>query len=311
MDYGLIIRRSFQFAWQHKALWIFGLFIMGVGSLNIELTGGPFASGDVPDFSSSAMSQLVLPFLGVYFLIVILSIVTYCISAPALVDAANRLGRGGRYSFSTSLSAGIDYFFRSLGLIILIGIIAMAIIAVMAAVAVVIGIMFGAGFEQGDTAAMAPAIIMLILAGVVIGIPIFLFILWFITTIQQLAQRAIVVRDVSIADSLGEAWFLLKAHFWKCVVIFLIYMAFAFGNSMVLMIIFTAIKFVVSGALLPGGANPGLVFVVNLLLGLPFSIVIGGFTSTTFFNFYTLFYFALVDPASMREPQSVVPQPLA
>jgi hypothetical protein len=40
------------------------------------------------------------------------------------------------------------------------------------------------------------------------------------------------------------------------------------------------------------------IFVLALVLGLPISLVVGGFIGTFFHSLYTLFYFGLVDPNS-------------
>lgn len=44
--------------------------------------------------------------------------------------------------------------------------------------------------------------------------------------------------------------------------------------------------------------NIALTFVLAFVLGLPVSIVLGGFGGTFFHSLYTLFYFGLVDPST-------------
>jgi len=162
----------------------------------------------------------------------------------------------------------------------------------------------------GDSPEAAPVVIIIVILAFLVGIPVLMGFAWVMTTIHQLALRAMVVRNIGIIDSLAEGWYLLKHNFGKCMVIFLIYVGFAIGLGILLFILFAIIKLTVSGALAPQTPSLAVIFILNLLAGLPFSIVIGGFTGTAFFNLYTLFYFALVDPSSLREPEIVSSQPL-
>lgn len=311
MDYGIIVKRSFEFAWRYKMLWIFGVFVSGVTSLNLDVGDSTSLEGEFGAFDPASISpELAFQLLGIVLILGLLLYIAYCISAPALVDAANRVARGGEYSFGASFSAGIDFFFRSAGLLILIFLMGLAVIAVLALIAIVIIAALGVGVGQGDMSDVAPAVILSIIIGFLIGLPILIFVAWVLTTLHQLAQRALVVRDISIADSLGEAWFLLKNHFGKCVVIFLIYFGIGMGVSFLLGMIFLVIRLVVHGFLAPGVEGLAQIFVISLLAGLPFSLLIGGFFGTAFFNMYTLFYFALVDPSSLRQSDVPSPQPL-
>ena len=311
MDYGIIFRRSFAIAWRYKLLWIFGLFASGVSSFNLDFRSSKFDPEDFSNFDPAIFTpELILSLIGVVLILVLLYFIIHCISAPALVDAANRLERGGQFSFGASFSTGIDFFLRTAGLSILIFVMALAVIGVLLLIGVVIVAGLGIGLSQGEGDGSVGAVIGLIVLAIFIGLPILLFISWFLTTLQELAQRALVVRNLSISDSLAEAWYLLKNNFGKCIVIYLIYVGMGMGIGFVMGMIFLILKLVVEGALFSGSMSFVEIFLWGLIAGLPFSLFVGGFFGTAFFNFYTLFYFSLVDPASMRETSIVSPQPL-
>ena len=52
MDFGNLISRSFEIAWRHKSLWIFGLFVGGASYLNMDFDEFfRYEVRDIPDFS--------------------------------------------------------------------------------------------------------------------------------------------------------------------------------------------------------------------------------------------------------------------
>lgn len=306
MDYGIIVRRSFEIAWKYKLLWIFGLFAAGSGTFNLDY-GDAFTSrlesGELdPGYF---LSEFLLPLISVALVLLLLYVIAHCISVPALIDAVNRIVRGGQFSFGASFSTGIDYFFRIFGLNILLFTVAVAVMAVFAAVVVLFALMFGVNVNES-----AGVIVALVIIAIIIAIPIMLVLAWFITTLKELAMRALVVRNISIADSLAEGWYLLKNHTGKSIVVYLIYVGINMGFAFVLFILFAFVQLFIHGSI---GSSPDsivTVFIWGLIAGLPFSIVVGGLLGTSLFNLYTLFYFSLVDPASMREIPVVTPQPL-
>ena len=215
----------------------------------------------------------------------------YLISLPALIDAVNKVKRGGVYRFGDSFSVGVDFFWRFFGLFLLSFFVGIAAIGLGVAIVAI-------GF------AMHTALGIIALLPI---IPIALFGVFVLTNVVALAQRAMVVRNIGIADSLQEAMTLLGRFFGRNVVIFLIWLGLSIAVGVAALIIWAAIGIPIGIAVYASGLGVLPAVLLGLLLGLPISIVLGGFTGTAFTNLYTLFYFELVEPSG--PPPSPGPSP--
>lgn len=291
MDYGEIIGTAFKVAWRNKSLWILGLFAAGISNFSDGINS-PFKKqleldefqilGYTIDFGRFAESNIwvlvaIAGLLVVYFFIFL---ILNCICTPALIDAVNRLTRGGVYRLRDSFSAGIDFFWRYLGIIIL---------KIMAGVV-------------GCAALIGPAVLFFIISPILgvlsllLIIPLFFLFIFAISTIPALAQRAMVIRDINITDALAEGLDL----FWKnkihSLIIFLLYIALAIGLALGLMIVLGIMSF--PFIFIASSSTTGLI--LALAVGLPIVMVImlpiSGFLGTAFEAMYTIFYIRLVEP---------------
>jgi hypothetical protein len=284
MNYGKIIENSFSFSWRYKSLWIFGLFAGSGSNFNMDLgLEQPTEAESLPFGSIDQLWQFILPILAAVAILVLILFVLHMICSPALVDAINRIARGGTYSFSDSYSRGIDFFWRKLGLTVIF-------------VAAVIGVIL---------VAIMP-IVALNLLGILLLFPIFIVGFFFTITIYSLAERAMVVRDTTIGAAIEEAYVLLKQNFGKCVIIALIFIGLSFGIALLFFMLAAMLYFPVNMLVKSITENRSMIFILGVLLGLPITYVVGGFIGTFFHSIYTLFYFGLVDPAS---PYANLPAP--
>ena len=278
MDYGSIVNRSFQIAWKYKTLWIFGLFT-GAGSGSYNFPGGDETSAlkDIGiDIPPEAIFALVIPLVA----LALVALVAHLISMPALVDAVNRIARGGKYTFGESFSAGLKYFWRYLGLTVLM----IVIIFIAMMILVILGAaMFAIAKPMGILSLLA-----LIPAGIAT--------LYYVITVFELALRALVVRDYSIGDALEEGRLLVNKNIWKTIVMFLI----TIGLGILLMLASMIVWLMFSGpiALITalGTGDVLLTILATIVAGLPIALILGGFTGTVFESMYTLFYFELLEP---------------
>lgn len=283
MEYGKIINRSFDIAWKNKTLWLLGLFAGGTTSFNIdtgwisddfEFPAGDWSSGGlIPsfDFEPGTIALMVVGFLLFFIVMMIL----HFISVAGLIDAANRIVRGGVYRLFDSISVGAGKLLRFVGLGVLLFVGGMICIIVL--VMAVIG-----SFAIHD-----------ILGGMslLFWIPLFLLTFLALVTIGSLAQRAIVVRDVSIGDGLEEAYYLFKNNLGKSAAILALYILLMIGIAI--------LSFMVFGfpALLFGFLSQSwLVALLTIVIETPLMLILSGFVGTAMANIYTLFYFELLEP---------------
>jgi hypothetical protein len=303
MDYGAVVNRAFQIAWRYKSLWIFGLFAGGLTNFNLSLPGdmGGETGGDLPfavspEALAAMMGAIALLALGFF----VLYVVAYCISAGALVDGVNRIERGGVYTFGSSFSAGLDYFWRMLGLGVLYTVSIVFVFLVVIFFFVMVGVLMGVSFGEGSGGAVA----VLVILGILILIPVLMALYLIIMTPFTLAQRALVVRDASIADALGEGWVLFKENFGKSLLIYLIKLGISIGVGIAMLFIFGIVALIVL-VVVPNPMDHLIEFVIlGIVFGLPISLLIGGFFGTFNSSLYTLFYFRLVEPERYNPPQT-------
>jgi len=276
MNFGKIVEDSFRFAWNYKSLWIFGLFAGSGSNFNFDFgSSQPLDPQSMPFESFEEVWQLLLPILAAVIFIGLILFVLHMICSPALVDAINKIGRGGTYRFSESYSRGIDFFLRKLGLTVIF-------------IAAIIGVAL---------LSFLPVVALSFL-GLLFLFPIFIAGLFFAITIYSLAERAMVVRDTSIGNAIDEAYVLMKQNFSKCLLIALIFIGLSFGIAILFLTLAAMLYFPVNMIVEAITENRSMVLILGVILGLPITLVVGGFFGTFFHSLYTLFYFGLVDPAS-------------
>ncbi|MBI5266079.1 MAG: hypothetical protein HY851_02490 [candidate division Zixibacteria bacterium] len=303
MDYGRMIRDSLALAWRHKSLWVFGLFTGWGTTFNTSfgkndlksLSGGELGDSPYGMFGQdpSQYMSLLAPFLVGMVIFAIVYILASCIANPAQVDAVNRITRGGTYKFSESFSTGVDFFWRILGMYIVgfvVFLVSMGVIGACVGVAFVITPILG-------IISLLPAI------------PLFFFVILALTMIFYLAQRAVVVRNVSIADSLQEGYALFRNHLGKNVVFFLICFGLALGIGMMVGLAMVIIYLPVGALAYSLGAPVWAAFLIAIALALPVSIPVGGYFGTFFSSLFTMFYFGLVEPSGPQAGFVAVAEP--
>jgi hypothetical protein len=285
MNYGKIVEDSFSFAWRYKSLWLFGLFAGSGGNFNFDFDTGDLEQSDIMQFDSwEPLWELILPILAAIIVMALIMFVLHLICSPALVDGINKIARGGSYRFTESYSRGIDFFFRKLGLTMIF-------------IAAVMGVVL---------LAILP-IVALHWFGLLLLFPIIVIGLFFAITVYSLAERAMVVRDTSIGDAIDEAYILMKQNFSKCVLVALIFVGLSVGVGLLFVMLAAMLYFTVNTIVHAMSENRTITLVLGVILGLPITLVVGGYVGTFFHSLYTLFYFGLVDPASPYAKPSAPP----
>ena len=287
MDYGRLINRSFQLAWRYKSLWIFGLFAGFGSTFNVpsDFPGYRLESHEglrafnwdalQTPFDSSILVPIILAAVG----LMLVFLVAHLISAPALVDAVNKISRGGSYRFGDSFSAGVDFFWRFLGLLLL---------EILAFIASIIP--------------FALVIFVIPILGILLAIPGAIVLIFAWNTIFELARRVIVARNCSIGDALSEGFLLMKQHLSKTIVIFVLMFFLGMAFVIATMIMWLVVGLPIGGLVWAMTRSVAAGVVMAILFGLPVSLVVGGYFGTFFSSLYTLFYFELVEPSGSKIP---------
>jgi hypothetical protein len=286
IDFGNLIRRSFEIAWKYKSLWVFGLFAGGSGTFNFDWTKKVDSFDTDLSYAYDWLDKLNLPHemvpaswgvLGALLLwlvaLMLLFFICYLIAQPAMIDAVNKITRGGQYTWGTSFSRGADFFWRFFGIVMVE---LFTWIALIAAVAV-------------------PAIILTPWT-LLLTIPVALVLCFFIFHTYRLAEISMVARDTQIADAIIEGWNLLMMNKTNCFLMTLLMIALGIGFVIVIGIVAVLLYLPINALVLALTGNLVAILLMALVIGLPVALVLGGYSGTFFNSLYVQFYFRLVEP---------------
>jgi hypothetical protein len=289
-----MVRRAFNIAWDYKSLWIFGLFAGGGSTINTNWTGKVNVPDASPDFAYEWFDRMGLPTnmvppeWGVYSVIILwlmalglLFFICYLIAQPAIIDAVNKITRGGQYAWGTSFSRGADFFWRFLGLVMVQIFSALALVAGVALLAIV----------------LTPF-------SLIFTIPLALVVFFFIYHTFTLAEVAMVARDNAIADAVIEGWNLLMQNKANCFLMSLIMVGIGFCFVIVLGVAAAVLYFPINLLVLALTDNLVGILMLAIVIGLPVALVMGGYTGTFFNALYVQFYFRLVEPQPATLPRT-------
>lgn len=299
MDYGRLINTAFNLSWKHKSLWIFGFFAGFGANTNFNYSrsesdsefdqlGQMFGNFDSFNFDPDQFIALIGAGMILILAISILFFITHLIASPALVDSVNKIARGGRYIFSESFSAGVDFFWRFFGLTLL-GI-------ATSLVAFLILFVFGFMFFYINTVLGVVSLLILI--------PLLILLMFAIYNVFAIGERALVVRDCSIGEAVEEGYTLLKRNFGDIFIFFLINIAFMFGLGILAFMVFMMAGILIAIVGIASDVSMLTWIMIGIFVGLPVSFVVGGWSATFFHSLYTLFYFELVEPKEAVESPS-------
>ncbi|MDX1412941.1 MAG: hypothetical protein R3293_02060 [Candidatus Promineifilaceae bacterium] len=315
MDYGNILRRSWDIIWNHKFMIFLG-FLAALGS-GAGSGGGSGGGGDtgytfdgsefgaLPEISENIGAILAtagILLLGLICFLFVLGIVLWLLRLTAqagLIDAAYRLDAGEKVSLGEALSAGWHKLGRMVGLnIVLFGLFAVLALGGIFILAGAVGASFAGAASGGDEVAA-------LLGSLGVGfIALFccllcaLFIFGIIVSIvYPFAQRAVVLEDMGVFASIKRGWQVIRENLGEVIVLLLIFLMLGILVGAITLAVFipvAAVSFAPVGLRIFGG---GSVEVLDVLLasgGLLCLILLGALINAVFVSFrstaFTLAY---------------------
>ena len=270
MDFGRLLSRAFNITLHHRALWLYGfllaLFGGGGSGINYQFGGGgggaPSGQGTPPlpgnlgsvIPNAGAMAGLFAGLACLFLLLGIVAIVIQSVSRTALIGMADEVERTGDTTVREGWGYGWSRFaWRNFLINFLIGlavfVVALVVGAIVVGLAVVSGLSLGALQGQADarTGLGVAAVVCLALLCIV---PLFVALAVIVSSVVNLAQRHVVLRDGGVTDSIGAAWNLFRAHWANLVGLIIILFVLALVWSLLIWAIALAVG--VSLAALPG-----------------------------------------------------------
>lgn len=303
MDYGNILRRAWNIIWNNKFMMVLGFLAAlgsGVGSgLNGNNSGYSFDGSEFNAFPQisenigavlAAAGAIILILICFFFVLGIVLWVVRLTAQAGLIDAASRLDAGEKMSFGQAFSAGWKKIWRMVGInLVLFGVFIILAIVGTVVLALAIGASFaGAAGSGGDMetllgglgagfiALFCCMICALVLFGVVVSI------------IYPFAQRAAVLEDMGVIDSIKRGWQVIKENLGEVIILILIFLLLGFLVGAVTFAVFipvVAVSFAPIGLRLFSGGTIEALDVVLAGGGLLCLVVLGAIINAVYASF--------------------------
>ncbi len=296
MEYGKVIRQALEIAWRKKYLWVFGFFASmgggGGGNYNnfIDQDNASGAASGLWDWVTShtgLVAVLILAAIGLFVILMVL----YLVSKGGLIGSVSRIAKGQPDSFEKTLGCGLQFFWRMLGIDILLGLSYILILGLIILPPVMMIIM-------GGSAAKIFGILLIIL----LILPV-IALMYCIAIIGTYSCQIAVIEDKKVFDSIPAGYALFKDNLGRSVLLGLIIFGIAllYVIAFIIALMILAIPFIILGVVnLWAGLIPG------ILIGLPLILVVSGIYGTFDSGYWTLAYHEL-SATKIADPK---PEPL-
>lgn len=286
-NFSEILTRALQIAWRYKMLWLGGALVSFVGFLSLPinlLTNPSFLS--FQNVSSAEIEQAIWPSLlgtGFAIFLSILSIPINVIgmSLPSLGTLQVERGME-RLNFVELVKETFPFFWRILGMFLLVGLGVFVVTMVFFACILLLSIVtFG--------------------LGAICAFPLFIILIPFVILVYSILEQgmsAVLVDNLDISKALQRAWELVRANLGVMVILsIIIYL----GSAIVGMIISIPAMIPMLGAMLRMGTEPDIQLIEKLFRNMilwmlafsPIYIVFQGFLLTFTQSAWMLTYLRL------------------
>ena len=295
MDYGGILKRTWQITWRNKAWWLLGILASCSGSGRGGGRGGNFSSYNVDQrgmqgadqtFQRLMENETFWIVLAVAILILVLLSILFLalgvIGQGGLIAAFHKADQNAILTLGEAFQHGVERFWRLLAVQLIIGL-GMFIAALVLLVPGIAATVLSMGLAL-------PCLLLLICLLLPLGLalPVYL----------QFTQMAIVVEGRGIADALRRAWEVIRANLGPVLVMALILILGSVAVQTVLALPFlAALVPIITGVLLQGDAQTAGIALAALcvLAYLPILIVLGGIVQTYVSGAWTLSYLRWIE----------------
>ncbi|CAN5675815.1 hypothetical protein BH24ACT20_BH24ACT20_09240 [soil metagenome] len=229
---------------------------------------------------------------AVFVLLMLISLVFSTIARGALVEAVIALQNGESQDFSSTWRTGLSYFWRVLGLVLLLSLISLGIL---------LAVVAPAGLAVWAIAVAAESVALTVLFVFFVGLLAFaLLVLLFVPLfiIWQLALRELVVNGDGVTGSLRSGYRLFRRNLGRSLLVLLIQVALAIAVGTVVAVVGTAYGLLLYGmaaaiAALGSTIATAATTVVAIVLFFGVAAVVSGILGAFFSGYWTLAYLRL------------------
>jgi hypothetical protein len=285
-DFGEILTRAFQITWKHKIFWLFSALPSLVSFLVFPIMFIPLfflegGSNNIPFFVESPVYGVL--FFLFFIFIFLFSYILYGISSSAVVLGVVRAdGDVEHFTFRELLNDSKPYWWRVLGVLLLIGFgVSLFFLVIFGCMSLFGAVTIGLGYICMFPLMLLMYPVMLALYGII-----------------EESQVAVIVDELGVTDAIRRGWELLRANFWRIVLISLIvYFGISFLSGIVMFPLMTPFFFLpifMNGDMTEINPRTMILFMGGFsLLFIPVMALIQGITITFLKSTYTLVYLRL------------------
>ena len=285
-DFGEILSSAARITWKHKILWLFSALPTLTSFLIFPIMFIPIffleeGSNHAPFFVDSPVYGIL--FFLFFIFIMLFSYVLYGVSSSAVVLGVTRADEDVEsLTFRELFNDSKPYWWRVLGVLLLIGFGTFAFFAVIFLCFAALGaVTAGIGFIclQPIMLLMYPAMLVLY-------------------SIIEESQVSVIVDELGVTDAIRRGWDLVRANFWRIVLISLIvYFGVTFLSGFIMvpfMMPFFFIPFFMDSGMVDFTPRTMMLFMGGFsLLFIPVMALVQGITLTYMKSTYTLMYLRL------------------
>ena len=319
-NFGEVLTRAWQIIWKHKVLWIFGILAScgqgGSGGGNSG-GGGGNTGFDMqgPDLPPQVMHwfQVIEQNIQTYIAIGIAVICVIWIIALFL-STIGKIGliRGTSQAdenedgliFGQLFSESTPYFWRVLGLTLILGL-PVFIFALAVAVFAIFAVVGIASSGSGNEPLAVFGIIPLVIGCVCLLIPI----MFVLRMIFRQAERAVVLEGMTVLPSLSRGWEVFRANLGPIIVMAIILgiIGFVVGIVISLPILIVVIPAAMAFTFGNGQGTTPIIFITACVcLYAPVLLVLNGIVTAYIESAWTLTYMRLTQPGEDQDNDATI-----
>jgi hypothetical protein len=315
MDFGEVLTKAWKIIWKFKILWVFGIFAgcgtrsgssFNGGSSSYQSGGTPGQIPNLPPgFEDNLLKFLnffenpavIAGFISLICVILLATIFFSIIGRVGLIKGAVDADAGAEHlSFGELWKGGLHYFWRILGLSLLIGSPIILFYLALGIGGILIFLTYLSGSRSGSSAAAAPVFIALIPLICILVCVVFLFAI-VISFLRPQAERAIVIENEGVISGLRRGWNVLTKNLGPILIIWFITVVIGVAVGVLVALPLLIILVPVFIAFIAGGNNPS--YVPLIVAGLcivayiPVSLLANGILTAYLESVWSLTYLRL------------------
>lgn len=244
MDFGAVIKRSWEITWRYKALWVLGIFAGVSGCSGSSGSGGNGGGGNSGGSGGSGLGDMgrfwdnlesylpVIIGLGVLFFFIGLVWWIFSIAARGgLITGVNAIEDGATRPLGELWRSGFARFWPLFGIDVMLSLPMVALGLLMAVFTLgPLAVTLIRGGEPG------PELIAPVCGSLAIGLPLLLVGGFVFGILRLLAQRFVMIAGHGAVESIGNSWHLLRGRLKDTAIMWLLNAALNLAASVVLAI---------------------------------------------------------------------------